>query len=197
MSFGRVLRYAVCVGVLVIQAPALVAQSAASASASAPAPASTPTPDPADVASVDAIITALYASISGPKGAPRDFDRLRTLMGPNARFVPTGVTQAGASWLRNWSVEEYITAAGPGLMANGFFEKEIGRRSDKFGQVTHVWSAYDSRTTPTSEPFQRGINSIQLFNNGKRWFILSVMWDSEREGNPIPADRLGSKGEED
>ena len=48
---------------------------------------SAPAARPADVASLDAILDALYASISGPKGAPRDFDRMRSLLGPNARFI--------------------------------------------------------------------------------------------------------------
>jgi hypothetical protein len=146
------------------------------------------------VGSLDGIIAALYASISGPKDVPRDWDRLRTLMGPSARFIPTGQTRDGKASLRNWSVEEYIAAAGPGLMKDGFFEREIGRHMDRFGHVVHVMSVYDSKFTPDQQPFQRGINSIQLFDSGERWYILSVMWDAERPDNPIAADRIGVKG---
>lgn len=170
-------------------APLARAQSVAPAASSPP-----PAAQAADVGSLDGIIAALYASISGPKDAPRDWDRLRTLMGPNARFIPTGQNREGNASLRNWSVEEYIAAAGPGLMKDGFFEREIGRRMDRFGHVVHVMSVYDSRLTPEQAPFQRGINSIQLFDSGKRWYILSVMWDAERPDNPIPADRIGGKG---
>ncbi len=147
--------------------------------------------DPADVGSMDAIVCALYASISGPKGMPRDFARLRSLMAPEARFVPTGRAADGTNRYRSWSVDEYITAAGPGLMAGGFFEAEIGRTTTSFGSVWHLMSAYDSRralSEPT--PFQRGVNSIQLFNAGNRWFVLSVMWDAERVDQPIPAALL-------
>lgn len=140
-----------------------------------------------DVHSIDAIITALYASISGPKDAPRDFERLRTLFGPNARMTPTGV-QNGKPWLRSWSVEQYIAEAGPGLVKVGFFEREIGRTTTSFGNVWHIMSAYDSRNTPEAPPFARGVNSIQLFNSGERWYIMSVLWDSERAGNPIPPE---------
>lgn len=146
--------------------------------------------DPKDVASLDAIVAALYASISGAKGVPRDFDRLRTLFGPSARMIPTGIGADGKPRLRSWNVEEYITAAGPGLVANGFYEREIGRTTENFGQVWHIMSAYDSRNTPEAAPFARGINSIQLFNGGDRWYIMSVFWDSERPGNPIPAERI-------
>lgn len=145
---------------------------------------------PQDVASLDAIISALYASISGPKDAPRDFDRLRTLFAPNARLIPTGLGSDGTARLRTWSVEEYITAAGPGLMANGFFEREIGRATTSYGNVWHIMSAYDSRNTLESPPFARGVNSIQLFKGVDRWYVVTVFWDSERPGNPIPPELL-------
>lgn len=174
---------------LVAAAPVAGAQAATAAVAPAtPAPRAA---DPADVSSVSAIINAMYASISGPKGAPRDFDRLRTLYAPNARMIWTGVGADGTARLRNWSVEEYIAAAGPGLMAEGFFEREIGRTTESFGNVTHAMSAYDSRFREDDpKPFQRGVNSIQLFNTGSRWYVVSVMWDSERTGNEIPAKYL-------
>lgn len=168
--------------------PGVGAAQASTAPATAPA---TRAADPADVASPVAIIDALYASISGPKGASRDFDRLRTLYAPSARMIWTGVAADGTARLRNWSVDEYIAAAGPGLVAAGFHEREIGRTTESFGNVTHVMSAYDSRhTLADSVPFQRGVNSIQLFNAGTRWYVLSVMWDSERPGNEIPARYL-------
>ena len=146
--------------------------------------------DPKDVSSLDGIIAALYASISGPKGAPRDFDRMQTLFGPNARLMPTSIGQDGKPRLRSWSVQEYMTAAGPGLVANGFYEREIGRTTESFGNVWHIMSAYDSRNTLDAAPFARGINSIQLFNGGDRWYIVSVFWDSERPDNPIPPVRF-------
>ncbi len=170
------------------------AQSASTGSTATAAPAQARAADPADVASVDAIVRALYESISGPKGAPRDWARLRTLYGPNARMIYTTVGADGKGRLINWNVEEYIAAAGPGLMANGFYEREIGRSTESFGNVTAIMSAYDSKfTLEDATPFQRGVNSIQLFYSGSRWYILSVMWDSERAGNPIPAKYLAPR----
>lgn len=186
-------------GVLLTFAPitSAHAQSTSGGTMTPAAPAAPAAPpraaDPADVASIDAIVRALYESISGPKGAPRDFDRLRTLYGPNARMIVTGMGPDGKPRMRNWSVEEYITAAGPGLMENGFYEKEIGRRTDSFGNVWHIMSVYDSRYTPDSKPFARGINSIQLFKGADRWYIVNILWDSERPDNPIPADRITVK----
>jgi hypothetical protein len=87
------------------------------------------------------------------------------------------------------TVEQYI--AGAGALENGFFEREISRITETFGGVTHRFSTYESRRRaedPT--PFARGINSIQLLNDGRRWWVVTVFWDSERPSNPIPARYL-------
>ena len=89
------------------------------------------------------------------------------------------------------TVEDYIATSGPQLEKNGFFEREIGRKVEQFGSVTHAFSAYDSKRTAQDEkPFARGINSIQLWNDGKRWYVVTIFWDSERPNNPIPAKYL-------
>jgi hypothetical protein len=55
-------------------------------------------------------------------------------------------------------------------------------------------STYSSSTTPDGEPYDRGINSIQLTWDGERWWIVSWIFDSERPGNPIPPEFLPEKG---
>jgi len=154
-----------------------------------------PAPRPADVATIDGIITALYESISGPAGAPRDWARLRSLVTPDARMMPTGRRPDGTGVRRSWTVEEYITTVGPQLVANGFFEREIGRRTDRYGNIVQLFSAYDSRRTAEDpQPFARGINSIQLWFDGARWWVLSILWESESAANPIPAAYLSTGG---
>jgi hypothetical protein len=146
---------------------------------------------PADVAEIDSIISALYAAISGPKDAVRDWPRFRPLFIPGARLIPTG-RRDGRAAHRVWTVDEYIATAGPTLLRNGFYEREIGRKMERFGNVAHLMSAYESRFTPQDpKPFQRGVNSIQLFHDGQRWWIVTVFWDSERPDNPIPASLGG------
>jgi len=182
---------------------ALAAPAGAQSSTPAPAPAAgapaAPTPPPArpaDVASVDAIITALYDVISGPKGAKRDWDRMRSLFHPGARLIPTGKRPDGSASARVLDVEGYIERSGPFLEGEGFFEREIGRRTERFGNVVHVFSSYDSRHAASdAEPFARGINSIQLYHDGARWWVMTIMWDSERPGNAIPAKYLTRDGD--
>lgn len=156
-----------------------------------PAASATSAARPADVASIDAILASLYDVISGPAGQKRDWDRFRSLFVPGARLIPTGTPAGQPVTARIWTVEDYIERAGPGLEKNGFFEREIGRSLDAFGRITQVFSTYDSKREPTdATPFQRGINSIQLLNDGTRWWLVTVFWDSERPGNPIPEKYL-------
>ena len=144
-----------------------------------------------DMDSIDAAIKSLYDVISGPAGQKRNWDRMRSLFSPEARLIATGKKQDGTMGRRVMSVEEYIQLSGPVLEKDGFFESEISRKTDQYGAVVQVFSTYESkRTLADSKPFMRGINSIQLWNDGKRWWILSVFWQAETTDNPIPEKYL-------
>ena len=150
--------------------------------------------NPADVASLDAIIAAAYDIISGPAGKKRDWDRERSLFISGARLVPTAV-EAGRNDVdlapQTLDVGDYIARVEPLFAKNGFHEKEVARRVEQFGQIAHVWSTYESRHDPSEPaPFMRGINSIQLFNDGKRWWILSIYWQHESAQHPLPKKYL-------
>ena len=148
--------------------------------------------DPADVASIDAIVRAAYDVISGASGEKRDCDRERSLFYPGARLIPTakpGATDGLAPQMLD--VEGFIARVESYLAENGFFEKEIARRTEQFGCIAHVWSTYESRhNADDPKPFMRGINSIQLFYDGTRWWILSVYWQHESLEHPVPENYL-------
>jgi hypothetical protein len=146
-------------------------------------------PDPRDVESIDAIIAATYDVISGPAEKKRDWDRERSLFYPGALIIPTARVPG-----RNdvdfepqmLDVEGYIARVEP-LLQKGFYEKEVARRLEQFGRIAHVWSTYESRYDSSDpEPSMRGINSFQLFNDGNRWWILSVYWQHESADHAIP-----------
>jgi hypothetical protein len=166
--------------------------SAGALPAQSPAPPQPPPAKPADVRSVDAVIAALYDVISGPAGQQRDWDRFRSLFAPGARLIPTSRDSAGKSRIAAMlSADDYAGRIGPRLEETGFFESEIGRAQDQYGNVVHAFSAYDSkRTAADKAPFARGINSIQLLNDGTRWWIVSIFWEGETPQNPIPAKYL-------
>lgn len=181
--------------VLLVFAYVVFAGTVMSQNPNTPTPQSSPTPaaNPADVASIDAIITSLYDVISGQAGKKRNWDRFRSLFMSGARLIPTNARQAGGYASRVLTVEDYISRVEPFFAAEGFFEKETARRIENFGQIAHVFSTYDSRHSPEdAKPFQRGINSIQLMNDGTRWWIVTIFWQGEDAKNPLPEKYLKS-----
>jgi hypothetical protein len=147
--------------------------------------------NPADVKSMDAILAALYDVISGSAGKKRDWDRFRSLFIAGARLIPASKRPDGVFEARVLDPEGYVTRAAPFLEKQGFYEREIARKVDLFGQIAHVFSTYDSRHSAEDKtPFARGINSIQLLNDGKRWWVVTIYWDSERPDNPLPPQYL-------
>jgi hypothetical protein len=146
-------------------------------------------PRPEDVESVDAIIRAMYEIISGPAGK-RNWYRLRSLYLEGARLIPTGQRVLGEGGLRVMSIDEWIEDAGPFLEETDFYESEIMRHADRFGNIVQAFSTYEARSDPGGQPLGRGINSIQLLKKDKRWWIVTVMWDNESPDNPIPGEFL-------
>ena len=147
-----------------------------------------PAPRTGDVASVDAIVAALYDVISGDKGVERDWNRFRSLFYPGARMIPTGRNaKTGKINARVASPESYIEGNSAFLEGEGFHEQEISRHADSFGNIVQVFSAYEARhTLKDPAPFLRGINSMQLFNDGKRWWIMTIAWSPETAEHPLP-----------
>jgi hypothetical protein len=145
-------------------------------------------PIPEDVATLDGIIKAYYDVVSGPAGETADRRRDESLHHPAALVAITGVDADNTPVIRTMTLGEYHDRSGP--RARGFYEWEIHRVTETFGSVTHVWSTYAASETPDGPVNARGINSIQLYFDGTRWWITSWIFDSERDDNPIPARYL-------
>lgn len=146
--------------------------------------------DPNDVSSVDSIIEAVYDVISGPAGAERDWDRMRSLFLPDARLIPSWRTEEGEVGYRYMTVEEWIENAAAHFAENPFFEVEISRVEERYGHIAHAFSTYESRTEAAGAPFTRGINSFQLLSDGDRWWIVNIFWQGESDAEPIPEQYL-------
>ncbi len=142
-----------------------------------------------DVSTLDGIIKAYYEVVSGPAGVPRQVERDHSLHHPDARAIITGLDQDGKPFIRNMTLAEYHEGSASGGNP-AFYEDEIHRVTQTFGNVTHVWSTYAWRRSEDGPVEGRGINSIQLFYDGERWWITAWIFDSEREDLPIPAEYL-------
>jgi hypothetical protein len=167
-------------------------------------PATTPTPlawkEPKplevqpDASSVDAIVTGLYASVShGPEYEP-NWKRMRALFLPKAIVVPPKRPDADAFLVLDLDgfearIRAYIAGRRQRGETLGFTEREIARRENCFGRVCQVFSTYETVRAPRDkEPFARGIHTIQLVSDGRRWWIAALVWDGERPDNPIPPE---------
>ena len=143
------------------------------------------------VQSLDTTLSTLYDVISGEKGQERDWELFKYLFHPEAKLIPTGKNKEGLHTSRYMTPDDYIASSGKWLVENGFFEKEIHRSVNTFGNITQVFSTYESfKSESDAAPFMRGINSIQLLNDGKRWWVINIYWMQESENNPIPVAYL-------
>jgi hypothetical protein len=146
-----------------------------------------PPAKPEDVKSIDAIMRAVYDVISGPAGV-RDWKRFRSIFLPQARFTQVGKNPDGSSFVISWNVDEFVRDAGQVFSQEGFYENAIVNQAQTYGNMAQIFSSYESRHAPGENPFERGINSMQLLNDGARWWVISIAWDSERPDNPLPAN---------
>lgn len=138
-----------------------------------------------DVASIDGIIRAIYEVVSGPAGR-RDWERERRLFLPGGRLMAARPGPAGGKVGDVFDIDGYIASRSPFFENNDFYEVEVARRTFEFGGMAHVLSAYEGRRARAGAPFLRGVNSIQLFHDGRRWWVLSILWDNERPGLTLP-----------
>jgi hypothetical protein len=149
-----------------------------------------PAAKPEDVKSLDAIVAAVYDVISGPPGE-RDWNRFNSLFAKDARLIAVRMAKDGGKpSLVVMTPGDYAQHAGDYFKQHGFFEHELSRKTDSFGAMTHIYTTYESRETKDGKPIDRGINSMEFFFDGQRWWCVEIYWDSERPGNPIPEKYL-------
>lgn len=136
----------------------------------------------------------LYELISGPADQERPWDEIQSLFLPKARLRMEVVEEDGVARSVEWSVEEFAREAAEHYRSEGFWEREIARRTERFGNIAHIFSTYESRAgDPRSPPVARGINSVQVVRREGRWRIASIVFQVERPTTPIPDRYLHSE----
>ena len=146
-------------------------------------------PRPEDVGSVDGIMRAFYEVTNVMPGAPRQWGRDRTLYVPWIRFVALGSGTTGRPAVTVWTHPEFVAATDP-LLEKGFVEREIHRTTRRYGNMVHVDSTYETLIGTGAPVRGRGVNSLDLYFDGQRWWVASVVWQSEDASHPIPAELL-------
>src|SRR5262245_35208170 len=133
-----------------------------------------------DVSTLDGILHALYEVLSGPAGEPRDWERYGSLFMKGARLIVVVAVAGEKPRANQLSLEDYIRRVEPIFAVEDFWERETGRQTETFGRVAHVLSAYESLRDPNGPPFERGANSVQLFYDDTRWWVVSIMLYTSR-----------------
>lgn len=147
-----------------------------------------------DLASVDALMAALYEVISFDEDGEPDWQRMRTLFSKHARI--TRVTPDGTDYLDLAGFQELAKETFELGVYTRFHEAEVRRDERRFGALAHVLSAYETRHRPSAvEPFARGVNSLQLIRESDGWKVLSLFWDEERLDNPLELAALFERKE--
>jgi hypothetical protein len=140
-----------------------------------------------DVGTIEGIVTASYETISGGAGVPRQWGRDRTLFDPNSRSMAIHVdAKTGAIKTESMTEQDFADRSDDSLVRDGFTERELKHVIKRFGNVATVLSSYEG--SASGKVIERGVNIFQLYFDGKRWWILSMVWDEERPGNPIPGE---------
>ncbi|HKX55031.1 MAG TPA: hypothetical protein VJN01_02975, partial [Xanthomonadales bacterium] len=142
-----------------------------------------------DVASPESLVLAVYDAISAPRGE-RDWNRIRSFYLEGARLIPTGLRANGEHGLRIMNIEQWIEGARDLFLREDFFEVEIARKVDRFGQIAQIFSTYECRREANGPAYMTGINSFQLLHKDGRWWVVNCFWDNASEGNPIPPQYL-------
>ena len=146
---------------------------------------------PEDVASIEAIVKASYETISGGVGVPRQWGRDESLFDPNVRFVAVERDpKSGEIVAMITTHQEFVDTADESTVKEGFAERELAHKIERYGNVATVLSSYEGKNASTGKVVTRGVNIFQLYFDGKRWWILSMVWDQETPQNPIPPDLL-------
>jgi SnoaL-like domain len=148
-----------------------------------------------DSNAVRELLATFAKAISAPAGAAPDWATFRSLFVPGARIESVVADSSGGLTWRSQTVDEFITAATPGMHRSGFEENVLGTRIHIYGAIAHVWSGYEVRRGSGGAPRRiRGVNSYQLVRQDGRWRVVELLWTNERAAGPLPAEWAASAG---
>jgi len=148
-------------------------------------------PRPEDVSTIDGMIKAYYEIVSGHAGQPRQWDRDATLYIPNVRFVIISEDATGKTTAESVTHQEFVDMSEASMSGKAFYEHEIHRITQRAGNIAHVFSTAERSSSPDGKVEGRGIDSLELFWDGKRWWITGAnLWDINTTKHPLPPDFL-------
>jgi len=130
-----------------------------------------------DVGTLDGIIKAYYDVVSVKKGEKVSYERDSLLHIPGVRIGSAGIDAKGSPVLHYTTLKEYHRESDAYMERNGFYERETARQVHNIRNIYQVWSSYESRYTADGKVIAQGVNSIELYYDGKRFWILGWFYD--------------------
>jgi hypothetical protein len=130
-----------------------------------------------DVGTLDGIIKAYYDVVTVKKGAKVSYERDSLLHIANVRVGSAGIDAKGMPVLHYTSLKEYHRESDAYMEKDGFYEHETSRTVQNIRNIYHVWSAYEERHEEGGKVIGQGVNSIELYYDGKRYWILGWFYD--------------------
>ena len=130
-----------------------------------------------NVGTLDGIIKAYYDVVTIKKGEKINYERDSLLHIAGVRVGSAGIDAKGNPILQYTSLSEFHRQSDAYMEKNGFWEHETVRTVQHIQNIYHVWSSYVSAYTPGGKTIAQGVNSIELFFDGKRFWILGWFYD--------------------
>lgn len=144
-----------------------------------------------DKEQIQALISELYALVSGPGDKQRDWAREAELFMPQAHMIRTIVDKAGRTAPEIIRAADYAENFERKMGGRDFFELEVHNIIEVFGNIAHAFSTYEAYEDAEGTRFlKRGINSIQFYRVDGEWKIAGMVWDDERPGLSIGSGYL-------
>ena len=150
--------------------------------------------NPRDWESPEALVHALYETISADAGAQRDWDRYRALFLDGVRLSMALDSKIG-SGIMTMDSEELVAQTETAYAATGFHEIPLVTRVEQHGLLASVMSSFEVRLRRSDkEPLMRGLNHFQALSDGERWWLVSNVGILETADSPLPEDMQPAAG---
>ena len=139
--------------------------------------------DSTTVKTIDGTINETLKIVSGERGENRNWEAFRYLFTPNAQLTVLNHGKDNKNTHKTYSLEEFVRVGMQFYENDGFIEYELTKTVDEYNGIAQVFQSYYAKELDYEE---RGINSYQLIYDGKRWWITSLLWTSDRNGVKLP-----------
>lgn len=139
----------------------------------------------AAVNSIDGIVNEVLATISGDSTVTRDVEKLRMLFTADATLRALAIAPDGSRQLRTFNLEEFARIVRDYYSGTNFYEYELKKTVNEYNGIAQAFQGYEVKGP---RGIEKGINSYQLYNDGQRWWIISILWVSDRNGVELPEE---------